>query len=174
MVDHQKNWLTIEKECYAVVWAVAYFRYYLESVEFEVVTDNYALKWLQTSLGQKNPISPKLKRWIMELSPYNFTISYRPGKDNGVPDALSRNPFFQADNLELPFLLYSTDKDDKAPEINAKQSKDVFCKKLADLIKAKQTEKFFYDNHLTLKRRTIINGIERHRLSFHKVKYSIS
>ena len=100
----------------------------------------------------------------MKLSPYNFTISYRPGKDNGVPDALSRNPFFQADNLELPFLLYSIDKDDKAPEINAKQSKDVFCKKLADLIKAKQTEKFFYDNHLTLKRRTIINGIERHQI----------
>jgi len=43
--------LTLEKQCYAVIWAVAYFWYYLESIEFEVITDNYALKWLQTSLG---------------------------------------------------------------------------------------------------------------------------
>ena len=51
LVNHQKNWMTLEKDCYAVVLDIAYFQYYLESIEFEVITDNYALKWLQTSLG---------------------------------------------------------------------------------------------------------------------------
>ena len=56
LVNHQKNWMTLEKDCYAVVLDIAYFQYYLESIEFEVITDNYAMKWHQTSLGQKNSI----------------------------------------------------------------------------------------------------------------------
>ena len=32
------------------------------------------------------------------LSQYNFTISYRPGEENGEADALSRNPVLECED----------------------------------------------------------------------------
>ena len=170
LMNYQKNWITIEKECYAVVWAVAYFRHYLESVEFEVITDNYALKWLQTSLGQKNSISPRLRRWIMELSLYNFIITHRSGKENGLPDALSRNPFYEGDNVELPFLSYTMKNVDQISNLYDDQFKDAFCKKVKDLINSRLTQKFFIDKDNILKRNTIINKVNRHQIVLPKIQ----
>lgn len=83
----QKKYSTTEKECLAVILAVEKFRCYIEGVEFEVITDHASLKWLH---NLKDPAG-RLARWAVRLQAYNYTLLYRKGKLNVVPDALSRS-----------------------------------------------------------------------------------
>eukprot|EP00794_Sanderia_malayensis_P015652 gene15652-biopygen13346 len=53
--------------------------------EFEIVTDNSALRWLQ-SMEPKGRVA----RWIMDLQEFQFTVKHRPGASNQNADALSR------------------------------------------------------------------------------------
>lgn len=83
----QKKYSTTEKECLAVILAVEKFRCYIEGVEFEVITDHASLRWLH---NLKDPAG-RLARWAVRLQAYNYTLLYRKGKLNVVPDALSRS-----------------------------------------------------------------------------------
>ena len=87
MLDrHQRNYATLEKECFAMVWAIKELRRYLFGVSFIVQTDHRPLQWLMSKPEQ----SAKTIRWALTLQEYDFTIIYGPGKDNVVADALSR------------------------------------------------------------------------------------
>lgn len=83
----QRNYSVTELECLAVVLAIKKFRIYIEGHEFIIVTDHASLKWL---MRQKD-LSGRLARWALKLQGYNFNIIHRRGKDNLVPDALSRS-----------------------------------------------------------------------------------
>ena len=74
-------------ECYAVVWAVEKFHYYLDGKKFKVITDHHALKWLE-----KNALKGRRARWILRLQPYlrDMEIIYKEGKRHKNADALSR------------------------------------------------------------------------------------
>lgn len=82
----EKNYSTTERELLAVLDSIKHFRGYLEGVEFTIVTDHIALKWLLTL---DNP-SGRLARWATIISQFNFKIVHRRGVLNVVPDALSR------------------------------------------------------------------------------------
>ena len=76
----------IEKECYAIVWAVKSLWIYLEGKEFVIETDHAPLQWLQ----RMKMSNQRLLRWSLTLQELKFKISYVPGKLNIVADALSR------------------------------------------------------------------------------------
>ena len=80
------RWPIMEKEAYAIVWAIGMFRLYLLGHPFLVRTDNSATSFL------RNATQPKLKRWAMLLSEYEYTVQHRPGKLHSHVDALSRLP----------------------------------------------------------------------------------
>ena len=82
----ERRWPTMEKEAYAVVWAMGVFRPYLLGRPFVVRTDNAATSYLQQAR------QPKLQRWAVALSEYSFTVRHRPGKLHSHVDALSRLP----------------------------------------------------------------------------------
>lgn len=82
----ERNYSTTEKECLAIKTAIEKWRPYVEGEEFTVITDHSALQWL---MKKKNPTG-RLGRWAEELMSYNFKVKHRKGKDNVVPDALSR------------------------------------------------------------------------------------
>lgn len=83
----QRNYSVTEKECLAALEAINRFRCYIELQEFEVITDHASLVWL---MKQAN-LSGRLARWMFKLQAYKFTVSHRKGKENIVPDALSRS-----------------------------------------------------------------------------------
>ncbi|XP_058448953.1 uncharacterized protein LOC131428910 [Malaya genurostris] len=83
----QRNYHATEKEGLAVILAVEHFRGYLEGYHFRLVTDSSAIIWI---LKTKWKTSSRLSRWSLELQLYDMSIEHRKGKDNVVPDALSR------------------------------------------------------------------------------------
>lgn len=84
----ERNYCVTEKELLAVVFFVQYYRQYLLGRHFRLRTDHQALVWL-FRLREPNG---KIARWLEILSAYHFTIEYRPGKNQGHCDALSRCP----------------------------------------------------------------------------------
>ena len=85
LTAREQNYTAMEKEALAVVFATKHFRVYLLGNQFQLVTDNSALKWLH-SVEAKG----RLARWVMDLQEYNFTIKHRAGSANQNADALSR------------------------------------------------------------------------------------
>lgn len=91
----ERNYTTTERECLAVIWSVEKLRHYLEGTEFTVVTDHASLLWLHRL---KDPTG-RLARWAVRLQPFNFTIIHRKGKENVVPDFLSRSVPVSVDSM---------------------------------------------------------------------------
>ena len=77
-----------EGEVSAVVYAVQRFRYYLWGQPFKLITDCKAMQWLTSTAKLRS----KIARWSLILAEYDFEIEHRAGKDNTVPDLLSRQP----------------------------------------------------------------------------------
>lgn len=83
----ERNYSVTEREALAVLTALEHWRCYLENGRtFTVYTDHAALKWF---LSLTNPTG-RLARWGVRLSAFDFSIKHRKGKDNVVPDSLSR------------------------------------------------------------------------------------
>lgn len=86
-----------EKECLCIVWAIKRYRHYLQDRPFLLRTDNRSLLWLEKNKDAKT----KLTRWSLLLQEFSFSIEHVPGKDNELPDLLSRHPEGKHD-LEEP------------------------------------------------------------------------
>lgn len=83
----ERNYSVTEREALAVLTALEHWRCYLENGRpFTVYTDNSALKWFLTLT---NPTG-RLARWGVRLSAFDLIIKHRRGKDNVIPDSLSR------------------------------------------------------------------------------------
>ena len=86
--DAEIGYSTVEREFLAIVWATAVFRCYLLGRPFTVHTDHKPLKGIANLKDQTS----RLAKFRHKLSEYDFTIEYKPGKNNEVADALSRLP----------------------------------------------------------------------------------
>lgn len=82
----ERRYAVIERECLAIVRAIDHFSVYLTGVEFSVETDHAPLQYLSS----KKNTGRRLTRWALALQPYTFTITHRPGTQNGNTDGLSR------------------------------------------------------------------------------------
>ena len=83
---NEKNYSAYLLEMTAICWAIDHFHVYLYGNRFSVITDHRPLESMKT-VHKKT-----LNRLQERLITYDFDLSYRPGKDNGPADALSRNP----------------------------------------------------------------------------------
>ena len=83
------RWPIMEKEAYAVVWAVSTFRSYLLGSPVTIRNDNSAVSTLKTAKHAK------LKRWAIMMEEFEYTIVHRAGKLQSHVDALSRLPTTQ-------------------------------------------------------------------------------
>ena len=92
----QVRWSTIEKEAYAIIFAINKIRPYLWGSPITVFTDHKPLSSLFTS-EMKNM---RVQRWAVMLSEYDITFKYKTGATNKVADALSRLRPTQTDVYE--------------------------------------------------------------------------
>lgn len=83
----EQNYATNELELLSIVWALKTLRNYLYGVKnINIFTDHQPLIF---SISEKNP-NTKLKRWKSFIEEFSPKFFYKPGKENVVADALSR------------------------------------------------------------------------------------
>lgn len=109
LTNAEQKFSATERECLAVIWAIERFRAYIEGTKFQVVTDHYSLLWLH---NLKEP-QGRLARWALRLQPFDFTISHRKGKENVVPDLLSRTPNEEIETPKVSDLHFPPDIADR-------------------------------------------------------------
>ncbi|KAF8751560.1 hypothetical protein RHS01_08341 [Rhizoctonia solani] len=114
----EQNYDTHNKELLAIIRSFEYWRIFLEGTlhPITVFTDHRNLEYWKES----RTFNRRHARWHLLLAGYNFQIVYRPGKQSGKPDALSRRSNHAdippADQTMLPDPL-SLDQDESLEEI---------------------------------------------------------
>ena len=88
----QRRWPTHEKELFVVVHCLKMWQHYLGLHKTKVYTDNVSLKYFETQAQ----VNAKQLRWHDTLALMNVDLIHKPGRDNVVPDALSRQEEFHA------------------------------------------------------------------------------
>jgi len=84
--ETERRWPTHEKEMWVVIHCFKTWGHYIGSKDVAVWTDNVTLKYFAT----QPKLSSKQVRWQDTLALFNVDIRHKPGKENVVPDALSR------------------------------------------------------------------------------------
>ncbi|XP_015680545.1 uncharacterized protein K02A2.6-like, partial [Protobothrops mucrosquamatus] len=91
--SEEHNYAQINKEALAIVAGVKKFHDYLYGCPFTVFTDHKPLLGLFT-MDKQTPqiLSPRMLRWSIFLSAYNYSLIHKPGREMGHADSLSRLP----------------------------------------------------------------------------------
>ena len=84
--DSQKKWPTIQKEGFAIVYALEKLNHYLQGAKFVIRTDHKPLKYLFSAKMNNR----KIQMWAIKISANNCSIEYLEGKKNTRADMLSR------------------------------------------------------------------------------------
>ena len=87
LLDRERRYSVIEKECFAIVWAVKKFMNYLYGKEFVLETDHRPLTYLNTA----KVANARLMRWALALQPFKFRVENIKGVENVGADFLSRS-----------------------------------------------------------------------------------
>ena len=82
----QTRWSTIERETYAVIWALKRFRPWIFLSKIIVFSDHNPLSFLTKAA----PKSAKLTRWVLALQKFNIEFRYRCDRKNFAADFVSR------------------------------------------------------------------------------------
>jgi hypothetical protein len=86
--DTQTRWSTVEKEAFAIHFALQKFDHYLHNAKFVIRTDHKPQKYLLDA-----PIkNRKIQLWALSIAGYNCQIEYIPRTENTCADLLSRTP----------------------------------------------------------------------------------
>jgi len=82
----QSRWSTIEREAFAVIWALRRYRSWIFMSKVIVISDHNPLSFLTNSV----PNSAKLARWSLAVQVFNLEFRYRAGCQNTAADFLFR------------------------------------------------------------------------------------
>ncbi len=108
-----------------MVYGIKQFEEYLNGEPFEVITDHQSLIWLFKNHDQ----NARLRRWMIYLQTFTFTITYRKGSNHANVDALSR-PILAVEQVRylkledpykdeslLHFILHKRHKDGRSSKV---------------------------------------------------------
>ncbi|KAL0490195.1 hypothetical protein AKO1_006542 [Acrasis kona] len=86
----EKLYSTPKKELLSIIQHINYFRHHLLGRFFKLHTDSKSLTDVMKSLDDPNSRNSILAGWIATISEYSFEVHHIKGKDNVLPDILSR------------------------------------------------------------------------------------
>ena len=120
----ERNYDAHKLEFLALKWAVTdRFHEYLYGATFEVFTDNNPLTYILSTAK----LDAMGHRWVASLGPYNFKLSYKPGKLNTDADSLSRINWQTVDPTQVRATMDLAQVDRTIvldPEVRGQQSVD--------------------------------------------------
>lgn len=100
------NWTVTEQEFYSVISCLTKFETYLRGSRVIIKTDHKALIFVKTW----RLYNARVTRWVNYLENFHYEIFHVKGKENIVPDILSRYPpesdRTQEDKLVMPKIMY--------------------------------------------------------------------
>ena len=88
LTDTQSNWATIEREAFAIIWALNRFKNIIYGSQITVYCDHNPLKY---NIHDCVPKSARLLRWALALQEFDLEVKYTKGSSNVVADYLSRH-----------------------------------------------------------------------------------
>ena len=96
------NYSHLDKEGLAIMYGVGKFHQYLYGRSFEIKTDHKPLTHIfKESRAIPTMASGRIQRWALILGGYDYTITYKEGKNMANADALSRLPL-RTPSIEVP------------------------------------------------------------------------
>ena len=122
----QTRWSTIEKEVFAIYYALQKLDHYLHNARFTIKTDHKPLKYILDSPMQNK----KIQLWALSIAGYNCQVEYIRGNENQCADLLSRIPFKKGEKEKLQQSKSAPedeelDVDDRSLEIGAINSNEI-------------------------------------------------
>ena len=88
LLERERVYPIVERECLALAWAVKKFAFYLLGRPFILQTDHYPL----ASLGQARMKNPRVLRWALALQAFQYKVQVIKGSENLGADFMSRCP----------------------------------------------------------------------------------
>ncbi|XP_037504900.1 uncharacterized protein K02A2.6-like [Rhipicephalus sanguineus] len=89
----ERNYAQIDREALAVVFGARHFHQYLAGRKFVIFTDHKPLLGIFRREKQiPEVLSPRMLRWSLMLSAYEYQLEYRKTQDHANADCLSRLP----------------------------------------------------------------------------------
>ena len=85
------NYPAVEKEALSIMEAVRKWRHLLLHSHFTLITDQRSVAFMVDNRKRTKIKNSEIQCWRVELAEFSYTVSYRPGPDNVVPDALTRS-----------------------------------------------------------------------------------
>ena len=98
MRPSELSYIVTEKEQLAIVWSLQKLNTYLRSAKIFVKTDHQALIILQRCKFATG----RIRRWMLLIQEFDIEIEHIKGKDNIVPDILTRHPSHMPNIREKP------------------------------------------------------------------------
>ena len=91
LAPRQMQWSPREQETYAIICALKKYQSCLGTNRVEVLTEHRSLEvWATEHIDTVSGQAGRQARWHEFLSLFDLHVSYLPGKENTVADALSR------------------------------------------------------------------------------------
>jgi len=98
----ERNYSNIEREAYAIIWAVLRLRQFLLGRYFTIITDHKPLEFLFAANKEIPKVaSARITRWAISLMAFDYNVKYKPGSEIPHVDALSRLRFASSNDEEM-------------------------------------------------------------------------
>ena len=120
----QRNWVPREQETYAIILALQKWESCIGNQPVLVLTDHKSLEaWAKEVLDTPSGPLGRRSRWHQIFSRFDLSVGYIPGRENTIPDILSRWAY-PASQAFRDISKHGTISDDEEMKENIRQEKE--------------------------------------------------